>query len=88
MTAARILAARIMARLFRRHNMACGCLLCDPAEQDARRAFGIPARHPESFTRELPPDQEAELSEWAEEMWPDDEWTEIIIEVRRAEGQS
>ena len=31
----------------------CGCLVCDTAERDARRAIGMPARHPERITRDL-----------------------------------
>jgi len=86
MTALRALLARVAARLRRRHSTACGCPLCDPQEQEARAVFGMAAAHPESLTRELPAAQEEELAGLAAQLWPGEEWAEIIIEVRRAEG--
>ena len=61
----------------------CGCPACDKAERDARAAIGMPARHPERITRELPGGQEEWLAALAAALWPDDEYAEIIIETRR-----
>jgi hypothetical protein len=82
------LLSRLAARLLRRHATACACPLCDPQEQEMRAVLSMPARHPELLTRELPADQEEALAALAARLWPDDEWAEIIIEIRRAEGQS
>jgi hypothetical protein len=78
----------LLARLAGRHTVRCGCPVCNPAELEQRDVIGMPYRHPESITRELPTGQEEELAALAAELWPDDEWTGIILEVRRAEGQS
>ena len=56
------------------------------AELDAREAIGMPARHPEQITAELPEDQEEQLAALAAELWPDDDYVQIITETRR-EGQ-
>ena len=65
----------------------CGCPLCDHAEREARLAIGVPARHPEWVTRELPAAQEEELARLAAELWPDDEYAEVITQLRRQDGQ-
>ena len=88
MTTARIRVARIVARLLGRHAASCGCPLCDRDEREMRAMLGMPALHPELLARELPTAQERELAALASEAWPDGEWTAIIIEVRRAEGQA
>lgn len=80
--------ASLLARLARRHTLRCGCPLCNPGELEQRDVIGMPYRHPESITRELPAGQEEELAAIAAELWPSDEWTSVITEVRRAEGQS
>jgi len=77
-----------LARLAGRHAVRCGCPLCNPAELEQRDVIGMPYRHPESITRELPGRQEEALAAIGAELWPDDEWAEIILDVRRAEGQS
>jgi hypothetical protein len=59
----------------------------DDAERDARAALGVPPRHPERITAELPERQEEELAALAAELWPDDEYAQIIAEKRREEGR-
>jgi hypothetical protein len=61
----------------------CGCLVCDMAERDARRAIGMPARHPERVTRDLPGGQEEWLAALAVTLWPGDEYAVIIAEMWR-----
>lgn len=61
----------------------CGCPLCHQAEQAARSAIGMPARHPERITRDLPGGQEEWLAALAAALWPDDEYAAIVIETRR-----
>lgn len=63
----------------------CGCPLCSKAERDARTAIGMPARHPEQITRELPGGQEEYLAAVAEALWPDDEYAAIIAELWRGD---
>ncbi|HYZ56411.1 MAG TPA: hypothetical protein VE733_23335 [Streptosporangiaceae bacterium] len=58
-------------------------LSCDQAEGDARAAIGMPARHPEHITRELPRPMEAWLAEVCASLWPDDEYTEIVADAWR-----
>jgi hypothetical protein len=53
------------------------------AERRARKSIGMPARHPERLTRELPEGDEEWLAGLAAGLWPDDEYTEIIAETRR-----
>jgi hypothetical protein len=77
-----VCAAARLAR--RRHSARCGCPLCSQGERDFRAMIGMPVRHPESLTRELP---EA-LAALAAELWPDDEWAGIITDAHRSEGQS
>ena len=86
--ALRRILTRLAARLFGRHCRACCCPLCNQDEREMRAMLRMPARHPELLTRELDSAQEEELGAWASELWPADEWAEIIIEIRRAEGQS
>ena len=78
----------LLAGLLGRHAGRCRCPLCNQDEREMRDVLGMPVRHPESLTRELPARQEEKLAALAAELWPDDEWTEIIIDIRGAEGQS
>ena len=57
--------------------------VCDTAERDARRAIGMPARHPEQITRDLPGGQEKWLAALAAALWPADEYAVIIAEMWR-----
>jgi hypothetical protein len=57
------------------------------AERTARKALGMPARHPERITAELPEHQEEQLAALAAELWPDDEYAQIIADTRREGGQ-
>jgi hypothetical protein len=43
---------------------------------------GMPLRHPESITADLPAAQDEQLAAVARELWPDDEYTAIIAEQR------
>ena len=61
----------------------CGCLFCDTPERDARTAIGMPARHPERITRDLPAGQEEWLAALAAALWPEDEYARIIAEMWR-----
>jgi hypothetical protein len=76
----------LAARLGIRARAACGCCACDKTEREAREAIGMPARHPERITAELPEDQEEQLAALAAELWPDDDYVQIITETRQ-EGQ-
>lgn len=49
------------------------------AERQSRAVMGMAPRHPERLTGELPAAQEDWLTAAAEEMWPQDEYTEIIL---------
>jgi hypothetical protein len=70
-----------------RHPARIACPAAHQDELEMRAVLGMPPQHPESLTRELPAGQEKYLADLAAGQWPDDEWTEIIIEIRRAEGQ-
>ena len=85
MTLRKIIA--LLAGRLRRHAGRCACPLCDQQERGMREMLGMPGLHPELLTRELPAGQEEDLAALADELWPDDEWTAIVIEARRAEGQ-
>jgi hypothetical protein len=74
---------RRLAGLARGHARRCGCPACDKAERDAREALGMPAGHPERITAELPEDQEEQLAALAAELWPDDDYVQIITDTRR-----
>jgi hypothetical protein len=56
----------------------CRCPLCDQAEQGARALRDMPARHPESLTRDLGDGQDEWLAAIAAGLWPADEYTTII----------
>jgi len=56
----------------------CPCPVCDPSERDARPRLGMPARHPEFITRDLPAGQDEHLAAIAAELWPADEYEAII----------
>jgi hypothetical protein len=73
--------AWLCARLGAHVRGRCGCPACDKAEQDARAAIGMPARHPERITCELPAGQESYLAALADALWPDDEYATIIAEL-------
>jgi hypothetical protein len=77
--AALLAAVRALGRLAARP----GTRGCDKAERAARKAMGMPARHPERLTAELPEGQEEWLAGLAAELWPDDDYTAIISETRR-----
>jgi hypothetical protein len=74
--AALLAAVRALARL-------AGRLLGGNAERAARKAMGMPIRHPERLTAELPEGDEEWLAGLAAGLWPDDEFTAIIAETRR-----
>ena len=61
----------------------CGCPVCDTGEREVRAAIGMPARHPERITRELPGGQEEWLAALAAALWPAGEYTAIITAARR-----
>ena len=61
----------------------CGCPFCGKAERDARTAIGMPARHPERITADLPARQEDYLAALADALWPADEYATIIAELWR-----
>jgi hypothetical protein len=42
----------------------------------------MPARHPEWISRDLPAGQDEWLAALADQLWPDDEYTAIINELR------
>jgi hypothetical protein len=69
------------------HAGQCRCPLCNHGERQARAAIGMPARHPERITRELASPLEEWLACVAASLWPDDEYDDIITELRRQEGQ-
>jgi hypothetical protein len=69
------------------HAGQCRCPLCSHGERQARAALGMPDRHPERITRELAPPLEEWLASVAAGLWPDDEYADIIPELRRQEGQ-
>jgi hypothetical protein len=74
---------RLLATLGRGHARRCGCPGCDKTEREARTAIGMPIRHPERITADLPAGQDEQLAALADELWPDGEYTTIIIELRR-----
>jgi hypothetical protein len=74
---------RRLAGLASGHARRCGCPAYDKTERDARAASGMPIRHPERLTRELPESDEEQLAGLAAELWPDDEYAQIISEIRR-----
>ncbi len=52
-------------------------------ERAARAAIGMPAGHPELITRRPGRGEWRQLTAWLEEMWPNDEYTEIVADVWR-----
>jgi hypothetical protein len=55
----------------------------DPADDQARdgiRADGLPAEHPESMVLELSPADEVWLAALSNDLWPADEYQQIIAE--------
>jgi hypothetical protein len=73
----------LFARLGAHVRVRCGCPACDTGERDARAAIGMPARHPERITRDLPDRQEEWLAGLAAALWPEDEYARIIAELWR-----
>jgi len=61
----------------------CGCPFCCKAERDARAAIGMPTRHPERITADLPAGQEDYLAALADALWPAEEYAAIIAELWR-----
>jgi hypothetical protein len=51
-------------------------------ERAARAAIGMPARHPERITAELPGREEQWLAALAAELWPEDEYAQIVRDTR------
>jgi len=47
-------------------------------ERAARRRWGMAPAHPERITAVLPGDDEADLGAWCAEMWPEDEYLDLI----------
>lgn len=78
--------ARLAGRMSARSRGRCPCPLCSLAERRARARLGMPLRHPERVTRELPGHQEEQLAALAAELWPAGEWTEITTQTWK-EGQ-
>jgi len=52
-------------------------------ERIARAAAGMPAEHPELVTRNPGCEEWKLLAAWCAELWPNDEYTAIVIDVRR-----
>lgn len=81
-----------LTRLASWHNVRvrgrCRCPLCSHVERQTRTAIRMPRKHPEWLTRELPADQESYLAALADQLWPEEEYTAIITELRHQEGQS
>jgi len=77
--ALRSLISRVRAHVGLSH----GRPACDRTEREARTAISMPAQHPEHITRELPAAEETWLAAVAADLWPDDEYTEIIEDTRR-----
>jgi hypothetical protein len=69
------------------HSGRCGCPPCNHTERNARVAIGMAVRHPERITRELAARHEEWLATLATDLWPDDEYADIITELHREEGQ-
>jgi hypothetical protein len=57
-------------------------------ERAARAAIGMPARHPERLTAELPGRDEQWLAALAAELWPEDEYAQIVRDTRPDSGLS
>ena len=55
-------------------------------EHLARAAAGMPAEHPELLTRKPSRTEWQLLAAWCAELWPDDEYTAIVVEARRKDG--
>ncbi len=75
--------AWLCARLGAHVRGRCDGLACNKAERDARAAIGMPARHPERITNDLPAGQEEWLAVLANTLWPDNEYAAIIAELWR-----
>ena len=79
------LIAWLCARLNAHVRGRCGCPICDRTERDARVAIGMPVRHPERITRELPGGQEESLDALAATLWPGCEYAAIITGTWRGD---
>ncbi len=52
-------------------------------ERIARAAIGMPAHHPEHFTRKPGRAEWKHLAAWLAELWPNDEYTAIVADAWR-----
>jgi hypothetical protein len=52
-------------------------------EAIARAAIGMPARHPEWLTRKPSRTEWRQLAAWMAELWPDDEYAQIVADAFR-----
>jgi hypothetical protein len=52
-------------------------------ERAARGAIGMPVGHPEQVTRKPGRAEWKQLATWLAELWPNDEYTAIVIDVWR-----
>lgn len=52
-------------------------------ERLARAALDMPAEHPELVTGKPSRAEWKQLTVWLAEMWPNDEYSEIVTEARR-----
>jgi hypothetical protein len=55
----------------------------DGQARDGIRADGLPAEHPESMDLELAPADEVDLAALSDELWPADEYQQIVAEDYR-----
>jgi hypothetical protein len=56
-------------------------------ERAARAAIGMPADHPEQITAKPGRAEWQQLTAWLAELWPNDEYTQIIAGTRRQDGR-
>jgi len=56
-------------------------------ERAARAAIGMPADHPELVNRKPGRAEWHQLAEWLAEMWPNDEYAQIVAETWRQDDQ-
>ena len=56
-------------------------------ERAARAAIGMPAGHPEQITAKPSRAEWQQLAAWLAELWPNDDYTQIIADTRRQDGR-
>jgi hypothetical protein len=56
-------------------------------ERAARAAIGMPAKHPERITTKPSRAEWRQLAAWLTELWPGDEYTQIITGTWRQDGR-